>query len=61
MRFALARVNSRRGIFDIYFGNEQNCLGKEQDSKNYNRANKFVKTALVEKYKLLNISLNKNT
>jgi len=30
-------VNSRQGIFDFYFRNERNCLGKEQDSfkKNY--------------------------
>jgi len=26
------QVNSRRDIFDIYFGNERNRLDKEQDS-----------------------------
>ena len=30
-----AQVNSRRSIFDIYFGNERNSLGKEQDSSSY--------------------------
>jgi len=30
-----AQVNSCWDIFDIYFGNERNGLGKEQDSRFY--------------------------
>lgn len=33
MREVLSHVKSRKGILNFYFGNEQNILGKEQNSK----------------------------